>query len=233
MLGLDGKFQWPIRIFTPLLFAGTLLVNYLVGVNRNGEVSDKYNLWITPPGYFFTIWAFIYTGLVVANIFNLIKNVWSLRAHICFGITNVLNIVWTVVFCIGNDPAVFASSFILIALTIFIYLTWFEVGDVPDKNFNIFTYIMRNIFAFYLVWCIAASNLNFGMNIVYWWGATKKQQMIVFWVIAPLCAVGTFVYICWKYGKRGALSSMFVWLSVAWAFIGAAIRSNKCLNGDC
>ena len=27
--GLDGKFNWPIRIFTPLLFAGTLLVNYL------------------------------------------------------------------------------------------------------------------------------------------------------------------------------------------------------------
>jgi len=35
-LGIDGKFQWPIRIFTPLLFVSTLLTNYLLGFNRNG-----------------------------------------------------------------------------------------------------------------------------------------------------------------------------------------------------
>jgi hypothetical protein len=30
---------------------------------------------------------------------------------------------------------------------------------------------MRNTIAFYLGWVIAATNLNFGMDIVYWWGA--------------------------------------------------------------
>jgi hypothetical protein len=92
---------------------------------------------------------------------------------------------------------------------------------------------MRNIFAFYLGWCIAASNLNFGMNIVYWWGASKKTQMIVFWVMAPLCGIGAFSYNAWKYGKVGVLSCFCVWLSVAWAFIGAAISSHNCLSGKC
>lgn len=35
IVGVDGKFQWPIRIATPLLFIGVLLVNYLLGINRN------------------------------------------------------------------------------------------------------------------------------------------------------------------------------------------------------
>lgn len=229
--GLEGKLKWPVLIFTPILFVGTILVNYLIGVNRNREVSDKYSLWVTPPSLFFTIWIVIYALLIIANIFNLIKNVWSLKTHIYFGITNVVNIIWILIFNIGTDGAVFAASFILITLTIFIYLTWSAMGDIPKESFTIFIYILRNIFAFYLGWCIAASNVNFGMNIVYWWGGSQEQQLIVFWVLAPVSALGTFTYICCKYGKVGALSSFCVWLSVIWAFVGAAIQSNKCLNG--
>jgi hypothetical protein len=103
----------------------------------------------------------------------LIKNVWSLKTHIYFGITNALNIIWTIVFDIGNKPAVVVASFLLIALTFFIFMTWVSMGEVPEKQINIMTYVLRNIFAFYLGWCIAASNLNFGMNIVYWWNASK------------------------------------------------------------
>ncbi len=173
VLGVDEKFGWPVRIFTPILFGCTLLVNYLLGVNRNKEVSDKFSLWVTPPGYFFIIWALIYSGLIIANLYNLVANVWSLRTHIYFGISNALNIIWTIVFDIGSRAAVCAASFILIALTVSIFLTWVSMGNTPQKNTNIMTYVLRNIFAFYLGWCIAASNLNFGMNIVYWWDVSK------------------------------------------------------------
>jgi len=54
--------------------------------------------------------------------------------------------------------------------------------------------------------------------------------MIVFWIITPLIAVGTFTFIVAKYGKYGALSSFFVWFSVIWAFIGAGITSYRCSN---
>lgn len=128
---MDGKFKWPIRIFTPLLFIATILVNYLMGINRNGEVSDMYSLWVTPPGYFFIIWAVIYVGLALANIYNLVKNAWNLKTHIWFGISNILNIVWTVVFNVGTKPSVIVASFVLIALTISIFITWIYMGDVP------------------------------------------------------------------------------------------------------
>lgn len=92
---------------------------------------------------------------------------------------------------------------------------------------------MRNFWAFYLGWCIAASNLNFGIDIVYWWDGSKKAQLIVFWIMTPLLAVGAFTFNFIKYGKYGALSCFFLWISVAWAFIGAGITSNKCLNQGC
>lgn len=92
---------------------------------------------------------------------------------------------------------------------------------------------MRNIWAFYLGWCIAASNINFGIDIVYWWDASKETQMIVFWVMAPLCAIGAFAFNFLKFKKYGALSCFCLWFSVFWAFAGAAIQSHKCINGEC
>lgn len=172
-LGIDGKYQWPIRIFTPLLFASTLLTNYLLGFNRNGEVSDKFSIWVTPPGYFFAIWGVIYGGLIFVNIYNLIKNVWNLKTHIWFGISNIINIAWTLVFDIGELASVVVASLLLILLTASIFMTWIEMGNIPTDKVNVLTYVMRNIWAFYLGWCIAASNINLGIDIVHWWNASK------------------------------------------------------------
>lgn len=128
---MEGKFKWPIRIFTPLLFGCTILTNYLLGFNNNKEVSDKFHLYVTPPGFFFIIWAVIYSGLAIANVYNLIKNVWNLKTHIFFGVTNIINIVWTLVFDIGNLASTVASAVLLITLTVFILLTWIEIGNIP------------------------------------------------------------------------------------------------------
>ena len=48
--------------------------------------------------------------------------------------------------------------------------------------------------------------------------------------MAPLCAVGVTFLNWYKEGKKGLLSCFCLWISVIWAFTGAAITSNKCLN---
>jgi hypothetical protein len=68
------------------------------------------------------------------------------------------------------------------------------------------------------------------MDIVYWWGASKETQLAIFWVMAPLCAVGATALNFIKEGKQGILSCFVLWLSVAWAFAGAAITSHGCLS---
>ena len=105
-------------------------------------------------------------GLV--NIYNLIRNIWSIQAHIFLGINNILLIAWIVVFGMGTDTAVFGSVFILLATIIIGLLFWFKLGKVP--KFTRFTYIARNVYAFYLGWVAVAFNLGVGILIVYWWG---------------------------------------------------------------
>lgn len=84
-----------------------------------------------------------------------------------------MSIIWTLVFDVGTLTSVVFASIAILALTVSIFFTWLEMGKIPLENYNIYTYIMRNIWALYLGWCIAATNLNLGMDIVYWWGASK------------------------------------------------------------
>jgi len=102
VLGVDGKFKWPIRIFTPTLFTATIMVYYLFAINRNRSTIEQYSLYVTPPGYFFYVWIAVYSLVMKANLYNLFKNVWSLKTHIIFGISNVLHIVWNIAFSIGS-----------------------------------------------------------------------------------------------------------------------------------
>ena len=140
---------------------------------------------------FFMIWIAIFTTAALANIYNLIVNVWSLPAHIYLGINNLLLILWINIFNIGTDVAVYFCFPILVVTVVIALKFWIQLGKL--KEFLWFTYVARNVYAFYIGWIIGASNLNFGIILVYWWGATFQQQLIIFWVFAPLCAIGVTI----------------------------------------
>ncbi len=146
--------------------------------------------------------------------------------------SNILNPLWAFIVNIGSDAALYSCSLILILLVPVLLKTWLTLGERSVKSYNYWTYITRNVFAFYLGWVIAAANLNLGIDMVYWWGAAKETQMAIFWVMAPLCAVGATAFNYVMEGKQGLLSCFMLWLSVTWAFTGAAITSNGCLTGS-
>jgi len=139
--------------------------------------------------------------------------------------------LWTIVFTIGTDAPVFIAGFILILTVPIILKTWQALGERPKSEFDKWTYITRNVFAFYLGWVIAAANLGLGIDMIYWWGASKQTQLAIFWVMAPLSAIGATALNYVQEGKQGLLSCFMLWVSVLWAFSGAAITSNGCLNG--
>ena len=128
-LGVDGRYQWPIRIASFLLFAAAVGINYLVGFDT-GNTSRKYSLYTTPLGLFFAIWGVIFTTMAIVNIYNLVKNVWNLPAHIYLGINNLLLIVWINVFNIGTGPAVYFCSLVLAATVAAALKFWIEMGKV-------------------------------------------------------------------------------------------------------
>lgn len=223
--------MWPIRIGSFAIICIVVAIVNLVNRNAIGEISDKYHLYTTPPGYAFAIWGVIYPLLVIIAIHNLIVNKWTLKTHILMGISNLLNMAWSLVFVIGTEASNLVCFFI-IALTVFYtFATWKEIGSIPDKEFTWVVYAVRNSLAFYLGWLIAATNLNWGILQRYTWGIAPRSQMISFWILAPLCAIGATAYNTSTYGKRGLLSCVCLWISVAWAFVGAAITSHECSEG--
>ena len=106
-----------------MFFAATVAIVYVFGQDNNA-VSDKYILYVTPPGLFFLIWAAIFVLKGIVNIANLILNIWTLKAHIFLAINNALLILWTFIFNIGNDAAVYASFFIIFSLIPTTLLFW-------------------------------------------------------------------------------------------------------------
>ena len=227
---MTGKKEWPVRILSFLLFAATVAIVYVFGM-RNNEVSNKYYLYVTPPGMFFTIWAVIFAVKAIVNIINLVINVWTLKAHIYLGINNLLLILWTNIFNIGNDPAVFTSFLIIFLMIPTTLLFWYELGDIKPTDW--FTYLARNVYAFYVGWVVAATNVNFGVLIVYWWMATFRTQLIIFWIMAPLSAIGITALNVYKQGTFGLKSCFALWVSVIWAFVGAAMTSARCYENGC
>lgn len=61
------------------------------------------------------------------------------------------------------------------------------------------------------------------MIIVYSWKASHTTQMVIFWIMAPLCAIGITLLNLHLEGVFGLKSCLALWASVIWAFVGAAI----------
>ena len=112
-----------MRIISFLIFIACVVVNYVVGL-KTGAVSDKYYLYVTAPGLFFRIWIAIFLTSGLANIYNLIMNVWTLPAHIYLGINNLLLILWINIFNIGTDVAVYLCFPILVVTVVIALKFW-------------------------------------------------------------------------------------------------------------
>ena len=222
-----------MRVITSVTLIAAIAVNGIFGARgSNGTVSDQYHLWVTPPGYFFFVWIAIYCLLVLMTIYVVIKNVWSLKAHICFSISNLANMFWSIVFSFGYEAAVFSDVIVIFKIAPLLFVTWMEIGKIPEKHFNVFTYIQRNIIAFYLGWIVVAINLNFGILVHYWWKAPFETQMIVFYCLAAFEAITVFSLAVIFEKIRGVLSMLAFWLTVAWGLTGAALTTYSCRYGS-
>lgn len=203
------------------------MVNYFLGMETD-EIADKFNLYVTPPHIFFIIWAILFITMGLVIFYDLIMNEWSCIVHVPLTINNIFLIVWINVFKIGTELAVFVSVIFLVLNVVSTEVMWVVMGWT--KHFNLFTYIGRNIFAFYIGWVAAATNLNLGVVIVYWWGASYKTQVLLFWVLAPFSAIAITSFNAMHEGRRGLLCSFCLWVSVLWALTGAAMKTVRCFD---
>lgn len=211
-----------LRITCFSTFVACVIINGVIGVagpNSAGAVSDKFKLYITPPGFIFSIWGLIYTTLGIAILYACIKDCWQPKTHIAMMIVNIFNAIWVGVWSIGTIAAIAVCLFIILVLPSGLLYVWYTMYH--KEGLDWIYYAMRNTIAFYAGWVVGATNLNFGIILVYGLGVSQSAEVIIFWVVAPLmviviCAINSKVQ-----GLNGFLSCLCVWLSAFWAFGGA------------
>lgn len=211
----------------------TITINYLsvagiFGGQTVKEISDKYHNYFTPAGYAFSIWGFIYLGLVGFVVYTgrglFIANVYEASKD-----DEVTNMGWWfVVSCLANSFWIVAwthdlmgISVILIFLLLFSLLkiithTRMELDYHPFKKYLFIFWP----FAIYAGWITVAliANIAVWLTKIGWngWGMSPISWTIIMIVIA--CLINVLMIL-----KRNLREFGLVGI---WALIAIAV-SNK------
>ncbi len=102
-----------------------LIVTYVVESNKNKAVSNKFNLYVTPPGVFFSIWIFIFISTGITSALNSYKNTWTSKAHLSFISSNISSILWSFTFNTGNLTWVCIAAIFLLSISLSLLALWY------------------------------------------------------------------------------------------------------------
>ena len=163
-----------LLLFNAITLLMVLIANFIfgsgaMGMATVGEISAAYPTLLTPAGYAFSIWGFIYLlliGFVGYQVYSwktgsfedsLIPTGWW------FSLANVFNILW--IFFWVNDMIAISTLLIFGLLLSLIKLTLNLRLEIWDAPLRIIAFVWWPI-CFYLGWIVLASVLNVAVLLV-------------------------------------------------------------------
>ncbi|TVP50677.1 MAG: hypothetical protein EA341_07075 [Mongoliibacter sp.] len=211
-----------LLIFNTFSYAAMIYLNYLYGAgvgerNSVGEISNRYEVLITPAGYAFSIWGLIYLlllGFIVYQWISFFRNQNQkslLPSSIWFGLSNVLNglwiVVWTSEMLLVSVLVIFALLFCLMVLVVKLRL---EIWDAP---LDIIAFVWWPI-CIYTGWIVAASVVNTSV-LLY---SIDLLSNPVFWTcFIIMVATGIYLFLTFNRNMR-EVALVGVWAFSAIAF---------------
>jgi hypothetical protein len=108
-----------------------LVTSGIVG-RHTKKVSDKFNMIVTPPPRFFAIWGVIYLGLIVASIYSVTINAWSLGVTVLFAVVSILNGLWIYVYNYSSITSNNICLVILLSMVVLNEIQWIWM-EIPGK----------------------------------------------------------------------------------------------------
>ncbi|XP_033725742.1 uncharacterized protein LOC117315586 [Pecten maximus] len=178
--------------------------------NTTGDISDVYNLQITPAGWTFSIWGVIYAWQALWLIYALTTICRKTKSgtyiymlpvlppvmYILYIINNIANVAWLFVW----DSQEIIWSLIVIAITpITLYVALFfsfrrlyhNLGKLNKENavkdIWLIRFLVQNGMAFYATWVTIATLLNVAMVMTYKGGISNEDSCTV--VLGILSAI--------------------------------------------
>lgn len=191
-----------LSVFTFLLFIGVLVVNYFAAEgpkgpfkflhNTTGAISDEFYLEITPAGWTFAIWGFIYLWQLLWLVYSLTLLCRSdapiVLSPLFFGLyigSCICNASWLLVFGVELiNPALgflFGIQVTLYATlaTVYMRVSQMDGGKLPKSDFVAVQSLVINGIAFYATWVSIASLLNLAMVLTYTFGMRQEDASTI------------------------------------------------------
>ena len=188
-----------LYVLTFVSYIGVLLVNYLASegpkgpfkflLNTTGGISDMYYLEITPAGWTFSIWGFIYSWQALWLCYALSflcrhEALSALSPMFCalYIGSCICNAGWLISFGIEE---IIAACVLLFAIVLFLYgalATVYrrvrEIGEnmLPRRDYIAVQSLVINGIAFYATWVSIASLLNLAMVLTYRGGNMSQEN---------------------------------------------------------
>lgn len=211
-----------LLLLNTLTFIMTLYLNYLYGSGASGrksvgEISNQYDVLITPAGYAFSIWGLIYlllTGFIVYQWIQFLKNNKEdslVKTSVWLALSNILNALW--IFVWTDEQLLLSVAIIFLLLASLLKLgNNLNLGKEPQMS-RVFIQWPVGI---YIGWIIVASVVNLSV----WLHTTEIfSHAQVMWTCLVLC-VAAVIYAAFALKAR-ILSS--VWVGI-WAFAAIAFK---------
>lgn len=186
-------------------------MGYIGGITPN-VISDKNPTFITPSGYAFTIWAWIYFGLIIFSIYQALPSKLEKFAKMrtFYLISCALNCMW--IYFWHNEQITIS---LLVILTLLASLAFINLS--LEKENNLFA---RFLFGLYFGWVTAASIINATIALVYLNVRTSDQTGI--WLAAGLMVIATVIGVF----LRHKLPNIAYPIAIAWAITAIAVKQS-------
>jgi len=219
-----------LRVVVALGIVGVIVMNVLASAlplfgRGTGEVSDLYPTLVTPAGYVFVIWAFIYLGLLAYCVAQFVSPLaddalidrlaWPLI------VSCIANVVWLFLWHSLN----IAWSVPVMVLLLLSLVTAYVIARQgrPDRPSGLERWAVRAPLGLYLGWISVATiaNISSALYAADWtgWGLPAE------WWGAIVLAVGAaLAFMALARGSDCVFAGVFVW-----AFAGIAVATPSSL----
>ncbi len=206
------------QLFVVIATAAVIFINYLASTGYIGGItpdfiSNKYPTIITPAGYAFSIWAFIYTGIIIFGVFQAmpmqLENFRKIRTP--YLVSCLANCVWIYLW---HHELIIASVFAMLVL----------LASMIAINVNLSakdSLIARIPFGVYFGWVSVATIVNITICLSYLGFETSGYNSIL--LTCGLIVIATILGIVLRFKLPSAAFAF----TIAWAILAIAIKNGK------
>lgn len=216
--------NWLRQVSVILTILATIVINVLANVLpinglNTGQISDRFQVYFVPAGYVFSIWGFIYLGLIAFAIFQALpsqrENPRMRSTGWWISLGGLANSIWIFLWHYEQFPLTLIAMLVLLLTLIVTYLR-LGIGQTAAPAAE--TWAVRLPFSIYLGWITVATvaNVTSLLDYLKWDGFGIAPEIWMVIMLAAVLAIAVLMNIT----RRDVAYA----LVILWALAGISVK---------